>query len=41
MTMVICNACKAQTSTLAAACHCGATQRKTTHYASVAIGSSG
>lgn len=38
MTMVICKECKAQTSTLAAAClHCGATKRKTTNYAAVAI----
>lgn len=38
MTMVICKECKAQTSTLASAClHCGATKRKTTNYAAVAI----
>lgn len=38
MTMVICKECKAQISTLAAAClHCGASKRKTPHYAVVAI----
>lgn len=38
MTMVICKECKAQTSTLAAAClHCGATKRKATNYVAVAI----
>ena len=38
MTMVICNECKAQTSTLATAClHCGAAKRKAPNYAVVAI----
>ena len=38
MTMVICKECKAQISTLAAAClHCGASKRKTPNYAIVAI----
>ena len=38
MTMVICRECKAQISTLAAAClHCGATKRKTANTTSVAI----
>lgn len=39
MTMVICKECKANISTLAAAClHCGASKRKRPGYATVAIG---
>ena len=38
MTMVICKECKAQISTLAAAClHCGATKRRTRPITTVAI----
>ena len=38
MTMVICKECKAQISTLAVAClHCGATKRKTSSLAGVAV----
>ena len=38
MSIVICKECKAQTSTLAAAClHCGATKRATPNYTILAI----